>query len=91
VKARAIAIFHGRVQGVYFRAHCADRARELGLDGYVMNRRDGSVEAVFEGERAAIEECVEWNRTSQPNARVTSVDVRWSEPTGEFRGFEVLH
>ncbi len=89
--ARARAIFRGRVQGVYFRAHCQEKARELGLVGFVRNLRDGTVEAVFEGERELIEECIDWNRTSQPNARVGSVDVTWQEPTGEFAAFHVEH
>ncbi len=88
MQVRATALFHGRVQGVYFRAHCEERAQSLGLVGYVRNLPGGAVEAVFEGERAVIEECIEWNRTSQPAARVTSVDVEWGAATGEFRGFE---
>src|SRR5947209_19032176 len=62
----------------------------MGLDGYVQNRWDGSVEAVFEGERSTIETCIEWNKTSQPYARVESVEVSWSEPNGEFHGFRAL-
>jgi len=91
VKGRARVIFHGRVQGVYFRAHCAEKAEALGLDGYVRNRSDGSVEAVFEGDKSAIEACVEWNRTSQPYARVESAEVTWSEPKGDSQGFHVRH
>ncbi len=86
---RATVRFHGRVQGVYFRAHCQDKAEALGLSGYVRNLPEGSVEAVFEGERALVEECIEWNRVSQPAAQVTAVDVAWAPATGEFRGFEV--
>ncbi len=86
---RARAVFHGRVQGVYFRANCQEKAQSLGLQGYVRNRMDGSVEAVFEGERALVEECIEWNRCEQPAAQVTGVDVAWETPTGEFRGFDV--
>jgi len=89
VKARAVVVFLGRVQGVYFRAHCAEKAESLGLDGYVQNRWDGNVEAIFEGDRSTIEACIEWNKTSQPYARVESVEVSWSEPNGEFRGFHV--
>lgn len=91
MRVRAFVVFHGRVQGVYFRAHCEEKSRALGLDGYVRNRHDGAVEAVFEGERALIEECIAWNRSGQPHARVESVDVEWGEATGEFRGFEVRH
>lgn len=89
--ARAAVLFHGRVQGVNFRAYCAEKAQELGLDGYVRNMPDGSVEAVFEGDKSIVEICIEWNRTAQPHARVSAVDVDWQVPTGEFRGFMVLH
>lgn len=86
---RATAVFRGRVQGVYFRAHCQEEAHSLGLTGYVRNLPEGRVEAVFEGERSLVEEAIEWNRSSQPAARVTAVDVEWGVATGEFRGFEV--
>ncbi len=62
-------IFRGHVQGVYFRAHCAEKAESLGLDGYVQNLPDGSVEAVFEGDRSVIEACIEWNRRSRGRRR----------------------
>lgn len=86
---RATVVFHGRVQGVYFRANCEEKARSLGLRGYVRNLPGGAVEAVFEGERALVEECIEWNGSSQPAARVDSVDIHWSAATGEFRGFDI--
>lgn len=89
VKEAARVLFRGRVQGVYFRAHCQERARHLGLEGYVRNMPDGSVEAVFEGERDRIEECIEWNRVSQPVATVSDVQVSWVRPTGGFHGFNV--
>ncbi len=89
MRVRATVLFHGRVQGVYFRAHCEEKARSLGLDGYVRNVPGGGVEAIFEGERSLIEECIEWNQTSQPAARVASVDVAWGVATDEFTGFEI--
>src|SRR2546425_5275436 len=89
MRVRAVAVFRGRVQGVYFRANCADKADELGLDGYVRNMHDGSVEAVFEGEKSLIETCIDWNRKSQPYARVEAVEGHLSEPRGDVRGFPV--
>lgn len=89
MRLRATVRFQGRVQGVYFRAHCEEKARSLGLDGYVRNLTDGTVEAVFEGEPHLVEECIEWNRTSQPAATVTKAHVTWSAATGEYHGFEV--
>ncbi|HKW43191.1 MAG TPA: acylphosphatase [Thermoplasmata archaeon] len=91
MEARAVVIFRGRVQGVYFRANCAERAVMLGLHGSVRNLPDGSVEAVFEGDRPGIEACIEWNKTSQPYARVETVEVTWHEPRGNLRGFHVEH
>ena len=91
MKGRARVIFRGRVQGVYFRAHCAEKAESLGLDGYVRNLPDGSVEAVFEGDRSVIEACIEWNRGSQPYAQVTGVEISWMSPRGDLNGFHVRH
>src|SRR2546430_17208143 len=89
VKVRAVVVFLGRVQGVNFRAYCAEKAESLGLDGYVENRWDGSVEAVVEGDRSMIETCIEGDKASQPHARVESVEVSWSEPQREIRRVRV--
>ena len=91
MRSRAVVIFRGRVQGVYFRANCAEKAQSLGLDGYVRNLADGSVEAMFEGDKAAIEECIEWNKMSQPHARVSTVEVSWTDSRGDVEGFHVRH
>jgi len=72
---------------VFFRANCERHAKELGLSGYVRNLPDGDVEAVFEGERKVVEEAIEWNSKSQPNAVVKAMNVEWGGPTGEFAGF----
>jgi acylphosphatase len=78
----------GFVQGVFFRATCIERARELGLAGWVRNTLDGGVEAEFEGEPDAIDAMIEWCREGPPLARVEAVDVRDEPPTGE-REFRV--
>ena len=74
---------HGRVQGVFFRMETRDRARSLGLDGWVRNCPDGTVEAVFEGDRARVESMVDWCGRGPAGARVDDVDVKWEEPAGE--------
>ncbi len=89
MRAEARVVFHGRVQGVSFRANCRQHAVDAGLAGWVRNRPDGTVEAVFQGEREAVEAAIEWNRTSQPSARVSHVEVAWSEPTETFPNFEM--
>ncbi len=90
-EARARVIFRGRVQGVFFRANTESRARELGLVGWVKNLPDGSVESVFEGPREAIEEAIEWCKTSQPYGKVTDADIHWEDYKGEFSSFEVRY
>lgn len=86
---RVRVVFHGRVQGVNFRAYATQRAQELGLRGWVRNLDDGTVEAMAEGPREAMEEWIRWCREEQPHARVTQVETEWSEATGEFRGFTI--
>jgi acylphosphatase len=81
--ARARAVIRGRVQGVFFRAETRDRARSLGLSGWVRNVPDGSVEAVFEGERERIESILDWCRRGPGLAEVDDVDVDWEQPRGE--------
>lgn len=84
---RAKVTFKGRVQGVFFRANCMEKAAQLGLKGCVRNLGNGDVEAVFEGEREIVEEAIEWNKMEQPYARVKEAVVEWGEATGEFSGF----
>jgi len=65
----------GRVQGVYYRAWTEQTARRLNLDGWVRNRRDGSVEAVFSGPEAQVDEMLRRCAEGPPDAKVTSVTV----------------
>ena len=76
------------MQGVFFRAETRDRAASLALAGWVRNNPDGSVEAVFEGERDRVESIVEWCRRGPAHAQVENVDVAWEEPQGDS-GFTV--
>ncbi|XP_073007519.1 uncharacterized protein [Typha latifolia] len=69
-------VIKGRVQGVFFRDWTVQNARELGINGWVRNRRDGSVEAVFSGESDAVNEMVERRcRLGPPAAAVTAVNA----------------
>jgi len=85
---RAKVIVHGAVQGVFFRVEARDRARSLGLAGWVRNVPDGTMEAVFEGDDERVELMVEWCRRGPAGARVEEVEVDWSEPEGED-GFSI--
>jgi len=79
----------GRVQGVFFRVHTRDLAQKLGLSGFVRNLPDGRVEVVAEGPEEKLQELIEFCHRGPPLAHVTHVEIRWEEPTGEFRGFSV--
>ena len=85
---RLRVVARGRVQGVFFRDSVRRLAARLGVAGWVRNRADGSVEAVFEGDSGAVEELVAFCREGPSGARVDAVDVAPEEPQGED-GFTV--
>jgi acylphosphatase len=85
---RAHVLVHGAVQGVFFRVQTRDRARSLGVDGWVRNTSAGTVEAVFEGGDEQVESMVEWCRRGPAGARVEDVEARWAAPEGE-QGFAI--
>jgi acylphosphatase len=78
----------GRVQGVFFRAEARARAESLGVNGWVRNADDGSVEAVFEGDDERVKSLLEWCRRGPAGARVEEVEAVREEPAGET-GFQV--
>jgi len=84
---RAHLRIRGRVQGVYFRGSMCSEARRFGVQGWVRNCFDGSVEAVAEGSRAAVDRLIVWAHEGPPGALVTDVDVGWEPVSGEFRDF----
>ena len=81
-------VVSGRVQGVWFRAWTERKAKSLGLDGWVRNCRDGSVEAVVDGAPGAVDAIIAWARRGPPAARVAGVTV--NEASGSFADFEWL-
>ena len=87
---RAHVIIHGKVQGVWFRAHTKEMADKLGLKGWVRNLPDGNVEAVFEGDDESIREMISWCHHGPPLARVDKVEVEYEEPKGE-KLFEIKY
>ncbi len=78
----------GRVQGVFFRDTARRRAEAAGIAGWISNRPDGAVEAVFEGEPDRVSELVEFCRHGPSRAEVANVEVIDEEPEG-LSGFEV--
>jgi len=87
-RVRRRLVIRGRVQGVAFRWSTREEARRLGLDGFVRNLADGSVEAVFEGPAEAVARAEAFCATGPPAARVTDVAARDEAPEG-LTGFEV--
>ncbi|HNQ05437.1 MAG TPA: acylphosphatase [Thiobacillaceae bacterium] len=78
----------GRVQGVWYRESMRREAERLQVNGWVRNTLDGAVEAVIQGEEAAVEALIAWAREGPPAARVEGVNV--SPASGRFQGFERL-
>ncbi|MEN8687660.1 MAG: acylphosphatase [Desulfuromonadales bacterium] len=88
-KARAEVIVHGRVQGVFFRQSTVEMASAIGLTGRVRNCPDGTVAAIFEGDREKVKEAVAWCHHGPPAARVSNIKVDWQDCFGEFDCFKI--
>ncbi|HEY3674024.1 MAG TPA: acylphosphatase [Acidimicrobiia bacterium] len=80
---RKRVVVEGRVQGVGFRASCAQQARAAGAGGMVHNLDDGGVEAVFEGIPSVVDALVTWCEHGPRFAHVRNVVVTSEEPRGE--------
>ena len=75
-------LISGRVQGVGVRYACQARARQLGVSGWVRNLADGRVEALVEGDDAAVEAMLEWCREGPRGSRVAEVQLETREASG---------
>ncbi len=82
-------VIHGIVQGVGYRYSTYKKALQMGLTGWVRNRSDGTVEAVFEGPREKLEEILQWCYEGPIGAHVTDVDVQWEEGNPGYVNFEI--
>jgi acylphosphatase len=85
---RSRVVVHGHVQGVFFRDSCGREAGSRGVAGWIANRPDGAVEAVFEGDADAVRAMVDWCRGGSRGAEVSSVDETGEEPEG-LSGFRI--
>jgi acylphosphatase len=85
--ARRVVV-SGRVQGVFFRDACREEAQSVGVDGWVRNTSEGTVEAWFEGPPSAVERLVEWCRSGARRADVDGVEAHEEDPTGQ-EGFRI--
>jgi acylphosphatase len=82
-------LISGQVQRVYFRDTTLRLAQELGLSGWVRNRRDGRVEAVIQGNPTAVATLVDWCRDGPPLAHVETVEVLDEPPDPSLTSFTV--
>jgi acylphosphatase len=89
--ARVHVLVEGRVQGVFFRASTRDEARARGLTGWVRNRPDGRVEAVFEGDKRVVENMLAWCHMGPPYSHVDHVEVEWQAALGDMTDFRVVY
>ena len=89
-KVRAHLIIEGVVQGVFFRANTREKAERNSINGWVRNRSDGTVEAIFEGESEPVKKLIEWCHHGPPGAVVKNVKIEWQAYEGEFKNFTVI-
>jgi len=90
-KVRAHLVIEGIVQGVFFRTYTRKQANRNSVHGWVRNRPDGTVEAVFEGDEEPVKKVIEWSHNGPPEAVVKNVKIAWETYKGEFKNFMVIH
>jgi acylphosphatase len=90
-RKRAHVIISGRVQGVCFRLETFKAAQFYGVSGWVRNKADRTVEALFEGDTKSVDSILEWCRKGSPPAKVEKTKVNWEDYTGEFDEFKITY
>ena len=91
-KTRVHAIIEGRVQGVCFRMATQKKAQRIGVTGWVRNKSDGTVEAVFEGDENAVQSVLDWCRQGgPPSGRVDDMKLERQEYQAQFPGFNIRY
>ena len=91
MKVRARVVVSGKVQGVFFRSRTKREADSRDVKGWIRNRNDGAVEAVFEGEEEAVTAMVEFCKRGPAYASVTGFNVSWETYAGTFGEFEIKY
>ncbi len=87
---QAHIIVYGLVQGVFFRASTVEKAKELGLTGWVRNGKDGeSVEIIAQGSKEQLEKLILWAKKGPQGAKVECVEVKWEENETKVEEFMV--
>ena len=87
---RIDVIITGRVQGVWFRKYTQNKARELGLTGWVRNETNGTVSLIAEGDDELLKKLTKWLQRGSPGAKVNTVNVNWEEAQETLKTFEII-
>jgi acylphosphatase len=90
-KVKATVHIEGLVQGVFYRYSTQQKAQELGVNGWVRNLQDGSVECLLEGKRESVEDLIRWLYHGPPGARVENITTQWKEYKGTMKGFAIKY
>ncbi len=90
-KIQIKVVINGRVQGVFYRAETKNTADQFGIKGYVKNLPNGSVEAIFEGDRPSVTQMVEWCNKGPAAARVENVLAEEVETLSNFKTFMIKY
>jgi len=83
------AIISGRVQGVFFRMETQRAAKRYGVNGWVRNCADGTVEAVLEADSEKVDQMIDWCKKGPPMASVSDLKIDWKEYSGEYTEFTI--
>jgi len=83
-------VISGTVQGVGFRRRAREAALSLGIAGWIANRPDGSVEAVFQGSQSAVDEMIRWTRKGPSGAKVGELEIHRHDIDAEIHEFIIL-
>ena len=87
---RIDVIVTGQVQGVWFRRYTQEKARELGITGWVRNESDGTVTVVAEGNDKLLIKLAKWLEIGSPDANVDTLKVNWGDAKEKLNSFEVI-
>jgi acylphosphatase len=91
MKINVNVLIYGKVQGVWFRASTKKKADEIGLTGWVKNRTDGCVEAVFEGEEKQVNKMINWCRQGPPLSNVKKIEIKNQKLDNKINGFHIKY
>jgi len=81
----------GIVQGVCYRMETRRAAINFGVTGWVKNCTNGTVEGVFEGDQAAVDQLINWCYVGPRHARVSNIEKKWESYSGEYQSFEIVY